>query len=283
VLRRRGVTLVELVVALTLGGIVLAVATGSLLRQQRAVRWIDGLSGAELQARAALRLLTDELEPLDAAAGDLAAGQASDSSLELRAVVAASLSCDSAATVTLVPETGTSAPLGGVARPPAVGDSAWLYRDSLGWRGHAIIAVSRTTTACGAPTTASGPTYALTLDALASVPAATPVRVTRRERWVVYRASDGRWQLGVRDWSTSTSRFLAPQPVAGPFVRRTPDGRRTGFRYFDATGAGLVPDGTNERAIVRVRIATLALPPSATVGSARSDSADAVLSRRGAY
>ena len=279
-LRRPGVTLVELVVALSLGGIVLAVASGSLLRQQRAVRWIDGLSGAELQSRTVLRLLADELEPLHA--GDLAAGQASDSSLELRAVVAASLTCDSAAAVTLVPESDAAPPLGVVARAPVVGDSVWLYRDSLGWRGHSVISVARTTAACGVPTTASGPAYTLALDAPAGVRAATPVRVTRRERWVVYRAGDGRWQLGVRDWSASASRFLAPQPVAGPFVRRTANGRRTGFRFFDASDAEVVPDGTNEGTIVRVRITTISSAPSTAGEGVRHDSAHAVLSCRGA-
>ncbi len=282
-LRRAGVTLVELVVALSLGGIVLAVAAGSLLRQQRAVRWIDGLSGAELQARAALRLVADELEPLEAGAGDLAAGQASDSTLELRAVVAASLSCDSSAAVTLVPGADTSAVPGGIARAPVVGDSVWLYRDSLGWRGHPVTAVTRTTTACGIPASSAGLTFTLALDVPAGVPAATPVRVTRWERWVVYRATDGRWHLGVRDWSASTSRFLAAQPVAGPFVRRTPDGQRTGFRYFDALDTELVPDGTNERSIARVRFTTLSVVPSTVGDGVRRDSADAVLSRRGAY
>ena len=282
-LTRRGVTLVELLVALALGGIVLGVATGSLLRQQRTVRWIDGLSGAEVQARSVLRLLADELEPLDAGAGDFAARQASDSSLEVRAVVAASLSCDSSVALTLVPDVALGPPLGVVARPPAEGDSAWLYRDSLGWRGHRVVSVARRTTACGVPTSAAGATYSLTLDAPASVPAATPVRVTRWERWVVYRASDGRWQLGVREWDAPTSRFLPPQPVAGPFARRAPDGRRTGFRYFDASDAELVPDGTNERAIARVRMTTLSPAGSAAGDGVRRDSADAVLSRRGAY
>ena len=282
-LRRAGVTLVELLVALSLGGLVLAIAAGSMLRQQRAVRWVDGLTGAELQLRPVLRLLADELEPLDAGAGDLEAGQASDSSLDLRAVVAASLTCDSSAIVTLVPETEDSPPLGGAARAPVVGDSVWLYRDSLGWRGHGVTSVGRITTACGVPTSAPGPAFALALDAPASVPAGTPVRVTRWERWVVYRAGDGRWHLCVRYWSSTTSRFLAAQPVAGPFLRRTSDGRRTGFRYFDASENELVPDGTNERAIARVRITTLSQVPSSAGDGVRRDSADAVLSRRGAF
>ena len=282
-LRRTGVTLVELLVALSVGGLVLTVAAGSMLRQQRAVRWIEGLTAAELQLRPVLRLVADELEPLDATAGDLAAGQASDSSLELRAVVAASLTCDSSASVTLVPATDESPPLGGAARAPIVGDSVWLYRDSLGWQGHVVAAVARPTAACGVPASAPGPAFALALDVPAGVPAATPVRVTRWERWVVYRAGDGRWHLGIRDWSASTSRFLAAQPVAGPFVRRTGNDERTGFRYFDASGVELVPDGTNERAIARVRITTLSPVLSGAADVVRRDSADAVLSRRGAF
>ena len=41
---RAGMSLVELLVALSLGGIVLAAAASSMLRQQRGVRWIEGLT-----------------------------------------------------------------------------------------------------------------------------------------------------------------------------------------------------------------------------------------------
>ena len=282
-LTRRGVTLVELLVALSLGGLVLGVAASSMLRQQRGVRWTQALTGAELQLRAVLRLVADELEPLEAGAGDLAAGQASDSTLEIRAVVASSLTCDSSATVTLVPESSSSPPLGGVARLPAAGDSLWLFRDSLGWQGRAVTAVSRGMVGCGVPTSAPGPAFTLALDRPADAPAGSPVRVSRWERWVVYRSGDGRWHLGVRDWSGAASRYLPAQPVAGPFVRRAPNGQRTGFRYFDASGAELVPDGTNERSIARVRLTTLSSLPGAPGDSVGRDSADAALSRRGAY
>src|SRR5678810_1219612 len=94
------------------------------------------------------------------------------------------------------------------------------------------------------------------------VPAGTPVRVTRWERWVVYRAGDGRWYVGIRDYSPATSRFLAAQPVAGPFLRAGRRGARTGFRYFDASGSPLDPDGTNEGRIARVRITALSVVPS---------------------
>ena len=282
-LRRTGTSLAELLAALALGGIVLTVAASSMLRQQRGARWIEGLTGAELQLRPVMRLLADELSHLDASAGDVAAGQASDSSLQLRAVVAASLTCDSASAVTLIPDASSTPALGSSVRGPAVGDSLWLYRGAAyGWSARAVIGVARVTSACAVPTSAPAPTVQLLLDAPADAPAGTPVRVTRWERWVVYRASDGRWYAGIRDFSPPTSRFLSAQPVAGPFLRAAGNGPRTGFRYFDAAGSDLVPDGTNERSIARVRVTTLSVVRSTASDSVRLDSADAVLSRPGA-
>jgi prepilin-type N-terminal cleavage/methylation domain-containing protein len=281
VLRRAGLSLVELLVALSLGGIVLAAAASSMLRQQRGVRWIEGLTGAELQLRPVLRLLTDELSLLDAGAGDLAPGQASDSSLQLRAVVAASLACDSAGVLTLLPESVAVPPLAGLARPPATGDSVWLYFGASGWRARSVVNVARVTTACAVPTSAAGPAYRLVLDQPPDAPAGTPVRITRWERWVVYRAGDGRWYVGIRDFSPATGRFLAAQPVAGPFARAARDGARTGFRYFDASGRAFVPDGSNEREVARVRVTALSAVPAAVTDDVRRDSADAVLARPG--
>lgn len=281
-LKRPGMTLAELLVALSLGGIVLTVAATSMLRQQRGVRWTEGLSGAELQLRPVLRLFADELSSLDAAAGDIAPGQATDSTLQVRAVVAASLTCDSASSVTLVPEPPGAQPMTGTARPPAAGDTLWLYLGAaFGWRPRTVTAVQRVTTACGVPTTASSPTVRLLLDAPADVAAGTPVRITRWERWVLYRAGDGRWYAGIRDYSVATERFLAAQPIAGPFQRATRAGARTGFRYFDVAGDALVPDGTNERSIARVRVTTLSVVPTSGADSLRTDSADAVLARAG--
>lgn len=276
-------SLVELLVALALGGVVVTAAASSMLRQQRGVRWVEGLTGAELQVRPVMRVLVDELSSLDPSAGDIAPGLASDSTLQLRAVVAASLTCDSTATVTLLPDDSTTAPMGGAGRTPAAGDSLWLYLGAtVGWRARAVTGVSRVSAPCAVPTATSGATYRLALDAPADVAAGTPLRLTRWERWVVYRASDGRWYVGIRDWSAATNRFLAAQPVAGPFLRTSRTGARAGFRYFDASGVELVPDGTNEGSIARLRITTLSVVRSTGADSIRYDSADAVLARAGA-
>jgi prepilin-type N-terminal cleavage/methylation domain-containing protein len=283
VLNRRGSSLVELVVALVLVGIVLGAASTSLLRQQRGVRWVGEVTGAEVQMRPVVRIIPSELAQLDAAAGDLVAGQASDSTLQLRAVVASSLACDSTnGTVTLVPGSSTGIPIGGVARAPIAGDSVWLFAgDTLGWRSGAIVAVSRTTTGCRNPTMPPAATYSLSLNAPLAFSGGTPVRVTRQERYVVYRSS-GYWYLGLRDWSQSLARFAAPQPVAGPFIRSLPDGGITGFRYFDSTGAAVIPNGTNENSIARLRVSSLSsIATGIAADTVRRDSADVALLRTG--
>lgn len=284
VLKRAGTSLVELIIALTLMGLVLGAATSSLLHQQRGARWAGALGGAEAQMRPLVQLLPAELAVLDAGAGDLVSGAASDSTIQIRAVVASSLACDTAAiAVTLLPDLTSGVATGGVARAPVVGDSLWFYpSDSLGWQPRRVVSVTHGSTACRLPATPAGAAYKLTLDAPAYASGGTPVRVTRQERYVVYRASDGWWYLGARAWSVAAGSFAAPQPIAGPFLR-TRGSAITGFRYFDSLGAVVVPNGTNERAIARVRVSSIALVPSlAGSDSVRRDSADVALARSGA-
>ena len=282
-LSRAGTTLVELLVALGLAAVLLAAATGSMLRQQRAARWVAVLGAAESQAAHVIHLLPDELALLDATVGDVVPAQASDSAIELRAVVASAVACDSAtAVVTLAPDAGTVPPLGGIARAIAAGDSLWSYVDTLGWRARAVLTASRVTSACRRPVASSGITTRLTLDAPIDVGGGSPLRLTRHDRWLFYRASDGRWYLGVRDWNSATARFNTSQPVAGPFVHTLRTGERTGFRFYDALGNAIVPNGTNEGGIARVRVTALsAIAAAGATDSVRRDSADAVLSRAG--
>jgi hypothetical protein len=284
VLSRAGTSLVELIIALTLTALVLGAATSSLLHQQRGARWAGALGGAESQMRPLVQVLPAELALLDAGAGDLASGAASDSTMQIRAVVASSLACDSAAVaLTLLPDATSGVAMGGVARAPAADDSLWFYAsDSVGWQPRRVVGVSHPVTACALPATPAGRSYRLTLDAPANVPGGTPVRVTRQERYAIYRASDGWWYLGARAWSAVIGGFSAPQPIAGPFLRAR-GAAITGFRYFDSLGAIVVPNGSNERTIARVRVSSVALVPSlAGTDSVRRDSADVALARSGA-
>jgi hypothetical protein len=273
---------VELVIALALTGIVLAAASASLLRQQRGFRWVGAVTGAESQMRPLSQVLSSELALLDPGAGDLVPGQASDSAIQVRVAIASSVSCDSAASaVTLVPESASDVALGGSGRAATPGDSLWfIASDSLGWQGRRIVAADRASASCSAPLMADGATPRLTLSAPMDMPGATPVRVTRQERYQFYRAADGARYLGISEWSTVLGRFAPPQPIAGPFVRSARADLRTSFVFFDATGAMIVPNGSNERTVTRLRVRGVAVVRGVGADSVRRDSVDVALVRR---
>lgn len=239
-LSRRGTSLPELVVALALAGVILAAATGSLLRQQRTAALLRAGGRADGQLRTAMALVGGRLALH--AADDIVAAEARDSSLQLRAAVAAGVSCDSAAVAGFA--TDDDGASGGVASPIREGDSLWWHGGTpAAWSGRAVVASWTEWGACagGDPGGAGLPRHLVRLrhSGADTIPGGAPLRVTRQERLAIYRAGDGTWQLGLREHSAASGTFGAPQPVAGPFLRTAPDGARTGFRYFDAAGAEL--------------------------------------------
>ena len=280
--QRCGTTIVELLVALVLAGLVLGTATLSVLHQQRTASRVAALWSAQSQLGPAATLLPAELAQLAFGSGDLVAGEASDTAVELRAPVASSISCDSAVgSATLIPASADSLLLGGVASAPRVGDSLWWFPegDSI-WRGRRVAAVGARSAQCTGPVSVRGSAVRLTLDSPDTVLAGSPIRVTRLTRYSVYRSGDGSWQLGRREWTEPARRLAAIQPVAGPFLRpgtgiETPT---TGFRYFDAAGRELVTP-VDVALVRRVRATAFVLATARASGqdSTWRDSADVAL------
>jgi type II secretory pathway pseudopilin PulG len=286
--RRRAITLVELLVAITLGAVVLGTAASSVLRQQRAARRIAGMVVGAAQSGAASSLLLAELADLMPSADDLVAGEARDTALQLRAPVASGVACDSAVGRTrLALSDGDDLALGAVSSPPRAGDSLWWYSDeSTSWRARRITDAQSITAPCPLPM--NRPRHVMRLELadadVDTIPPGALLRVTRPLRYVLYRSGDGSWQLGLREWSDVTQRFAPPQPIAGPFARRLVSGERTGFRYFDAEGWELPagPSGAEVGRIARIRITAVALVRAALAGgdSLHVDSADVALQRQ---
>ena len=275
---KRGATLVELLVALTLGALVMGAATISMLRQQKNATRVRATSETDLQLTAATRVIGDQLSALEQAA-DLAAGEASDTALQFRAPIVASLACTaSSGMVTIAGDTAT-VPVAGSAASPKAGDSLWWRGDSL-WNGTLITAVSSSSITCSNPITRLSATQKLTLARPDTVPVAAALRVTRQTRYALYKASDGTWQLGFRESTGIPARFAAPQPVIGPLIP-TLGSRRTGFRYFDDADNELLPGGGSAPTarIARIRLTSFAILGAHSAGqdSVRADSIDVAL------
>ena len=282
-LRRPAATLVELLVALTLAGIVLGSATTSVLMQQRAHARIVDVSSSDMQLRAATSLLAAQLALLDPAAGDLTSGEADDTALQFRAPIAASLACErSIGSVTFLPDPVGGVSYGGIASMPRPGDSLWWLGDSA-WSGARIRNVGTIAAACVDPIASAGDALSLTLTGSGdTIPAGAALRITRQTRYGVYRAGAGSWQLGFREWNESAGTFSAPQPIAGPLLLRSAN-RRSGFRYFDDVGQEIVPalGALDAARVTRIRISTQSLVAVRERGqdSVRSDSVDVALRR----
>jgi hypothetical protein len=253
---------------MTLAACVLATATASLLRQQRTAASLTARSSVAAQLRPAMATVAAQLALVSPAAGDLVPGEWRDTALQFRAPVATGIGCATANVVTLATEPADRLPLGGALSPPRAGDSLWFYSDSAGsWSGRAIVDVTSARPACG---TGPDAATAFVLAATDTVASGAPVRITRQLRLVVYRAGDGAWQLGLREWSEAARELGSPQPIAGPFLASAATGERTGFRYFDASGAELRLDrhaGAAER-VSRVRLVLVAARRDLRAGGA---------------
>jgi hypothetical protein len=202
---RCGATLIELIVAMVVGGVALALIATISVRQQRLYADIADRAALAGQLRQASTVLPIELRGASPVSGDIR--EARDTAIELRATIASAVVCDTAA--------------GSVALAPSVAGAATLPATSpRSPRGHGVdsgaerlsrrslpYAVSSTATLAPGSCAPLGPR--LSCDGArdrsrfhsARVGAAcrdvdrTALRVTRPVRYSLYRGGDGRWYL----------------------------------------------------------------------------------------
>lgn len=225
--RRRGASLLELLVALPLALLVGALATQLFVSQWRVARGTEQRWRTRHTLEEVALVLAAELRGLGA--GDLEAW--SDTTLMAQSLVLAGVVCAvPSPQVVDVVALGSSRPVTAAefASPRAGDRLAWApadtgligvalpQLDAPGWHAP-LAAVQRVGSACaGSPLVGSAAPWRLTLDA-ASATGVVPgsiVRVQRRVEWRAYRASDGLHYLGRRDWNGSA--WSAVQPAVGP-------------------------------------------------------------------
>jgi prepilin-type N-terminal cleavage/methylation domain-containing protein len=265
---RGGFTLVEVSIALVLAALVLGLvfAVGRRLGKQSSGE-AERLAVSE-QLMAAAEVLPIDLRGLSPLGGDIASGEARDSSLQLRQTIANALVCSaSASTWTVAPYLGA----GGRSVVPGVqdGDTAWLLSDDEAgehWRAVRLRAAHRAPGGCSLVTDAEGAkvfdvTHQWSLDLRDSAIARTGaiIRVTRPIRFSFYSANDGHWYLGLRTWNALSLEFNGIQPLSGPFGPPS-DGRGTRFIYFDSNGAGFASGTADARGIARIEALLYAEP-----------------------
>jgi prepilin-type N-terminal cleavage/methylation domain-containing protein len=249
-LRARGFTLVELLVAMIVAGVVLTLITLTALRQQRLLSDLSDDASLAAQLREAAAILPVDIRALSATAGDVR--DARDTALELRATIASGVVCDTAGrSLVLPPATDGADTYASYTSPVEPGDSAWLLTptDSVDtWQPRAITSVGSAAPgqcAGGGPLLADSvarrPRVQIALDSASAIVVVPgrPLRVTRPVRYSLYRSSDGSWNLGEREWNSAQLGFNGIQPVAGPLLSASARGGGLAFAYLDSTLASM--------------------------------------------
>lgn len=253
---RRGSSLVELLVALPILAIVGAVAIAVLLAAHKHARLNDTVQGNARELRHGGLVLSTELRPLQGQ--DLIAW--TDTSIEFRSLVGVGIACGTRTPgrhIHVLPTWDTDPARTSWITSPQANDRVTAWRTPAGpgsvlreWET-TLVAVASSTACASSPLQIDGARavrIAVADSAASPIQEGTPVRITRRVRYALYRASDGDWYLGRR--SHDGTAWDVVQPVIGPLQSAASHG--VSFAVFDSTEAP-VASGQPGAALVRVR------------------------------
>lgn len=247
---RRGLTLVEMMIAITVLGIVGAALTSILTRQQRFYRDASETVVVRRELRRGASLLPTDLRAISTAGGDLL--EATPTGFTMRATIGSGIVCDKGTQwVDLVPMELSNHTLTSWYSTPQVNDTVFVFNegpeDGAGddsWSQHALtgVPVLSTSYCSGTPfvlaADAGRPKIRLTVDGTvpSDVDIGAAVRITRPVRYTVYQPSGaGDWYLGYEEHDGTG--WSAREPIAGPLT----GGDDARFRYYDTLGVARTP------------------------------------------
>lgn len=254
---RRGSSLVELLVALPIMGIVGTLAVVLLLAAGRQARRNDALNAAVRELRHAAVVAGAELRPLQPL--DLIAW--TDTSVEFESLVGTGIACGSRARSAWVDLLPPDEPHPAAARwiaPLQDGDRVTMHLGTskppeppVAWQTHATgLPAGGGCTPPLALAAGIGARVALDDSLPAPVAEGTPVRITRRTRYHLYRAGDAKWYLG--RGTRGRSLWDVTQPVAGPFRSAAGGGLR--IRVVDSAGSAILGGPSPAAAALRLEL-----------------------------
>jgi prepilin-type N-terminal cleavage/methylation domain-containing protein len=270
-LRKAGVTLVELVVALTLFGVIATIMLTMLREQQRFHTGSLEVIDTRRSAQQAIDLLYGELRATSSA--DIYS--ISDSSIGFRTTIGASHLCaiDSGLASVTLPSTRTTrvASLTTFLILPRAGDSLLVFDpgeapepDDDRWHPHVLVAdpsgavcQTRPHGLASDAIEASGIVLQVAPPLASSIVVGSPLRFFRPASYSLYRGSGATWMLGYS--SCAAASCTVRQPLSGPYVPFASGGEGgVAFAYFDARGAP-----TSDRLqVARIDVVVRARSPS---------------------
>jgi hypothetical protein len=248
-LRRPAVTLVEMIVALTLFGLVATIMLSVLSGQHRFHIGSLEIIDTKRSTHQAVELLYGELRAVSSA--DIYA--MSDSSVTFRTAHGASHICaiDSARASLTLPSTQTTraAPLSAFLAVPRAGDSLLIFdpgdapgADDDRWHAHVLVADLGSAACPPRPfglasndTEAAGIAITIMPPLTGNVPVGSPMRFFRPASYSLYRSGTS-WMLGYS--LCAAGACTARQPLSGSYIPFASGGAGgVAFQYFNDQGA----------------------------------------------
>jgi hypothetical protein len=245
---RYGASIIELMIALTIFGLVMTGVMSAITEQSRFQAGAARVVASQRSLRQIGDLLPSELRALGTGAGDIYAMNVS--SIDLRVTTGSSVVCAVAPggmSVTIPPvQLATAVPLTSWRDVPLSGDSVFIFDEGAtaarlddSWRAYRLTAAPAAGTcalATGFTRSAAEAAAGMTLTVATAIPVTTltgaPIRFFRPARYALTTGTDGRWYLG---YTECTPGCGALDIVAGPV--RSPSGRGVGFTFRDSLGA----------------------------------------------
>lgn len=242
--RRRGFSLVEALVALTMSGVLLAASGGALLATLRRSSAQRARRLAWHNVRAAATVLAAELRDISPGEGDILS--APDTAVTLRAIRAFSIVCEVRPPDAVVVADSLTYALR--ALDPSR-DSVLLYKEGDPLRSDDDAWVSAGAVAAAAdrcPGGSAGTRVTLRGADVSALGAGAPLRTFEILDYRLYRDAAGDWWLGVR--GPDPPGWAATSPIAGPLSARV----GLGIRLLGADGLA-APAGSARIVEVTVR------------------------------
>ena len=261
---RPGFTMIELLIVVSLLGIIGTMLTTIMVRQQRFHRAVMNVTDARARMRDVSTIMPTDLRSISTAGGDLLV--ISDTSMQFRAFVGTSIMCrfQSAQVIELPPKVLASGTvLTAWINPPAPNDIAYVYNEGAeagnaddSWAPFIITDTASSTSSAVCPSTLNPPfttaadnnarRYTITLSAApvaAQVDPGAPIRFAREVRYSIYQASDNHWYVG---YQRCTPNAVYGQPgtcgsrevLAGPVAAGTADTLTSGLYFVYRNKAG---------------------------------------------
>jgi prepilin-type N-terminal cleavage/methylation domain-containing protein len=261
--RRRGYSLVELLISMAMLGIIGSALAQIMMGQQRFYQRTVEQMAVRRELRTSINLLPAELRGLASAGGDLVDFNAT--SVTFRSTLGVSLVCAKSSTtsIDLPPLSSSKTITTAWYTAPSAGDTVFALRnDSSGvkgefWSAHRITSVTTATSYCPASpfidavNDAAKARYRLVVSPVLpdSVVVSSPLRFTRTGKYALTQQPSGRYYLTRAEYVNGA--WATAVPVSGPYMAPANSGGGMTLAFYDSTGV-LVASAANATKVARV-------------------------------